>query len=375
LTAFATPRSEDLEFCGDETQAESFRAALLKWDSTGGRRIAVDFRPFREVGALLYEGPWLAERLAGLEEFLKTHAADVHPVTRTLLMKGTEIRGVDVFRGNYRLAELRALCLEVFKQAEVMIVPTMPTIPTLAEVKADSIGWSSRLGTYTNFVNLLGLAALAVPAGFTSRGLPAGVTLIGPAGSDGRLCELAMAWQRNLDLPLGATRNKLPPTVSPAPATTSAPAANQVRVSVAGAHLRGQPLHPALLRFGARFVRACRTAPLYRFMAFLDLDPPRPGLMRDEDRAGALDVEIFDLPMEGFGRLVASVAPPLAIGTVALEDGEMVKGFLCEAWAARRARDITDFGAWLAFLASRKVTAHSTTHDSPPSSPKGLSYE
>jgi allophanate hydrolase len=125
---------------------------------------------------------------------------------------------------------------------------------------------------------------------------------------------------------------------------------------VAGAHLRGQPLHPNLLTTGARFVRAARTAPRYRFVALTDLAPPRPGLLRDEARAASIQVELYDLPTAGFGALVASVAPPLAIGTVELADGEAVKGFLCESYAALRARDITDFGGWVAYLERRAMS-------------------
>jgi allophanate hydrolase len=122
-----------------------------------------------------------------------------------------------------------------------------------------------------------------------------------------------------------------------------------VRLAVAGAHLCGQPLHADLRATGARYVRTCRTAPRYRFVAFMDLHPPRPGLLKDYERAGTAIVEIYDLPVAGFGKLVDSVAPPLAIGTVELQDGEMVKGFLCESWDAARARDITDFGGWVKF--------------------------
>jgi allophanate hydrolase len=309
----------------------------------------VDFAPFREVAALLYEGPWLVERLVAVEDFLKAHADQMHPITRSIIEGGVMYRAADVFRGQYRLNALRAVCLRAFDEAEILVVPTMPTLPTLTEVQADSMGWSRRLGTYTNFANLLGLAAIAVPAGFTPQGLPAGITLIGPAGSERRLCEWGMTWQRATGLPLGATGYKLPGADGKPRPVSKAGVSDLVRVAVAGAHLRGQPLHVSLLQFGAQFVRACKTAPRYRFIAFLDLDPPRPGLLRDEDRSGAAAVEIYDLPMEGFGRLVASVAPPLAIGTVELDDGEMVKGFLCESWAARRARDITEYGGWLSF--------------------------
>jgi allophanate hydrolase len=350
LSTFATPRDKDLEFYGDGEQSKLFFQAIDCLKKTGAKRIEIDFAPFREVAILLYEGPWLAERLAAIDEFLKKNTADVVGVTRTILEGGAKFTAVDYFKALERLKTLRQKCLEVFEQAEALIVPTMVTIPTAEAVKADSIGWSRRLGYYTNFANLLRLAALAVPTGFTPEGLPGGMTLLGPAGSEDRLCELGMAWQRRTNLPLGATGFSLPAQIAPGDVGGKGPvSAGQVRVAVAGAHLRGQPLHADLLRTGARFVRACRTGPHYRFMGFMNLKPPRPGLLRDEDRAGSIDVEIYDIPMEGFGRLVASVAPPLAIGTIELADGESVKGFLCESWAAQDAEDITDFGGWIAF--------------------------
>jgi allophanate hydrolase len=348
---FATPRSGDLEFFGDEAQARGFRQGLAQLERMGGSRRDIDFAPFQEVAGLLYEGPWLAERLTNLDDFLHAHADEVYPVTRELLEGGTRFSAVDAFKAGYRLQELRATCLQVFERADVLIVPTMPCLPRLAAVQADSRGWSRRLGYYTNFVNLLGLAAVAVPSGFTPRGLPTGITLIGPANTERRLCVLASAWQRELKLPLGATRQPLPlPDQSVPSPTSSVPVPpDHVRVAVAGAHLRGQPLHPDLVGWGARFVRTARTARRYRFLALMDLRPPRPGLLRDDQRAAVVDLEIYDMPAAGFGRLVASVAPPLAIGTVELADGEMVKGFLCESFAAAGARDITDFGGWLAF--------------------------
>jgi allophanate hydrolase len=349
LTTFATPAESALDFCGDQESAEIFRKSLERLEGSGARRITVDFAPFREAGLLLYGGPWVAERLGTLEAFMSAHSDEMHPVTRKIIAGGSQYRAVDLFRAQQRLKILREICLRVFDQAEILVVPTIPTLPKTSDVAQDSVLWSRRLGTYTNFANLLGLSAVAVPAAFTALGLPAGLTLIGPAGSERRLCEIGMAWQRQIDLPLGATGHRLPAAAPrPVPRPSATPE-GYVRVSVAGAHLQGQPFHAALCRLGARFVRACRTAAKYRFFAFLELDPPRPGLLRADERGGAIAVEIYDLPLEGFGRLVASVAPPLAIGTVELEDGESVKGFLCESCATRRARDITDFGGWVAF--------------------------
>jgi allophanate hydrolase len=364
-SVFATPRDEELEFFGDAEQASLFFNAISDLEQSGARRIEVDFAPFREVANLLYEGPWLAERLAAVESFLKRNTPDVHPVTRAILEGGARFSAVDYFKALDALKPLREKCLAVFALAEVLVVPTMPTIPTAAAVHADSQAWSRRMGYYTNFANLLRLAALAVPTGFTLAGLPAGMTLLGPAGREERLCELGRAWQRLVNLPLGATgytpptidgREFFPGKIAATVAGGRTVAEGHVRVAVAGAHLRGQPLHADLLRVGARFVRACRTGPHYRFLALMDLNPPRPGLLRDEDAAGSIEVEIYDLPMDGFGRLVASVAPPLSIGTIELADGESVKGFLCESWIAESAEEITEFGGWVAFRESSPVS-------------------
>ena len=348
---FAAPREQDWEFFGDSAQQQLYAAALERLRTLGGRQVTIDFCPLREVALLLYEGPWLAERYAAVEPLLKRHPDALYPATRTVLQGGANYRAADVFQGQARLAKLRGVCTRIFDEADVLVVPTMPTIPRLADVQADSVTWNRRLGYYTNYVNLLRWAAIAVPADFTPSGLPGGITFIGPPDSDRQLCRLGMAWQRALGLPLGATGWTLPETSPRGGPSPSPPLEDHIRVAVAGAHLRGQPLHGAMRRFGARFVRACRTAPRYRFVALMHLDPPRPGLVRDDARAGTTAVEIYDLPVEGFGRLVASVAPPLAIGTIELEDGEAVKGFLCEPHAA--ATDITDFGGWIAFRSRR----------------------
>jgi allophanate hydrolase len=354
---FAVPAPDQLEFFGDAGQQALFARAVAMLQKLGGRRAEIDFGPLQEAASFLYDGPWLAERLAGLRDFIAAHGADMHPVTRTVIEGGARYTAADVFMAFTRLKELRESCSKILHDADVLVVPTMPALPTLAEVQTDSIGWSRRLGYYTNFVNLLGWAALAVPAGFTERGLPGGITLIAPGGSESWLCGLGMAWQRSANLKLGATSHVLPEAPrheAPAPL-----ADGWARVAVAGAHLRGQSLHEELRRTGARFVRACPTAARYRFVALMNLKPPRPGLLCEETARGSVTVEVYDLPMAGFGALVASVAPPLAIGTIELADGEKVKGFLCESWAAATGRDITNFGGWAAFL---QATARNPAH-------------
>ena len=316
-TTFAAPAESALDFCGDEERAEIFRQSLKRLEQSGAKRIAVDYAPFREAGLLLYGGPWVAERLAALEPFMSAHIEEMYPVTRSIIAGGNQYKAVDVFRAQQRLKSLRQTCLKVFEQAEVLIVPTIPTLPKRSEVEVDSILWSRRLGTYTNFANLLGLCALAVPSAFTAGGLPTGITLLGPPGSERRLCEIGMAWQRQLDLPLGATGNRLP-AVSARSVRRSVPppAEGLVRVSVAAC----ASARSALPRFAHEIGRTVRThlpngseIPILRISG---TRPAAPGLLATDEQGGAIAVEIYDLPFEAFGRLVASVAPPLAIGTV-----------------------------------------------------------
>ena len=265
---------------------------------------------------------------------------------------------VDVFKGLARLRRLRTVCLQAFERGRSAGGADHADHAALAEVQADSLGWSRRLGHYTNFANLLRLAALAVPGGFTPCGLPGGITCSARPAANARLCELGLSWQRTLE----ADRSVQPVKSSSASGSRRGEAGRRPRGAGSrrggGRYLRGQPLHPALLQTGAASSAPAAQPPRYRFMALMDLPPPRPGLLRDDDAAGAVAVEIYDLPLAGFGALVASVAPPLAIGTVELEDGEAVKGFLCESCAAALARDITEFGGWLAFrehLRKRRV--------------------
>jgi allophanate hydrolase len=201
--AYAVPRDEDLEFFGDAGQQQLFRDSLARLDSVGWKRVTFDLRPFRQVASMLYEGPWVAERYAAVGTFVEKHPEAVHPITRAIILDGAKYTAADLFKAQYELRALRETCLKVFDRAAVLVVPGVPALPTVAQVESDSRGWGRRLGHYTNFVNLLGLAAVGVPAGFTSAGLPGGLTLIGPAGSDRKLCRLGAVWQNEISKPRG----------------------------------------------------------------------------------------------------------------------------------------------------------------------------
>jgi allophanate hydrolase len=222
------------------------------------------------------------------------------------------------------------------------------------QVLTDPIQLNSRLGTYTNFVNLLDLCGLAVPASMTEAGVPFGITLLAPGGADARLAEIGRAFHADTALALGALKHPQPPLV---PASTSLND-NEVAVAVVGAHLSGLPLNGELRALGGRLLEAAKSAPDYRLYALAGTKPPKPGLLRVVGGKGAaIDVEVWGLPTEAFGRLVASVPMPLSIGTIKLSDGRDVKGFLVEPAATIDARDISSFGGWRAFLSSEQALA------------------
>jgi allophanate hydrolase len=330
---FGVPPRNQLEFFGDAEAANLYQAAVEKLQQMGNERVEIDFSVFRKAADLLYGGPWVAERLAALKSFFHDHAAEVEPVVRGIIGGAQRYSAVDAFEADYRLRELRREAEKQWTAIDVLVLPTTGTIYTHEQIASDPVKLNTNLGYYTNFVNLMDLAAIAAPAGFRSNGLPFGISFIGPAFSDEALLALA-------DRYLGATT----PLLDQAPGC--------VELAVVGAHLSGQPLHWQLIERGARLQKTCRTAPNYRLYALAD-NPAKPGLVRDERfRGPGIEVEVWAMPEDRFGRFVAAVAAPLGIGTVVLDNGESVKCFLCEAYAASAATEITHFGGWRSYLAS-----------------------
>jgi allophanate hydrolase len=300
----------------------------------------VDLAPFLDIARLLYDGPWVAERTAALRHVIEGAPESLHPVTRAILEAGFERRTVDAFEAFHRLVEARRLARALFTRIDALLLPTAPFTPTLAELAADPIGPNSRLGTFTNFVNLCDLAAIAVPAGFGPDGLPVGVTLLGPAWSEGRLAAIADIIHRRASDRIGATHTPLPPAAAPDPL-----GAEETALFCIGAHMAGLGLNGQLTDLGGRFLRVAETAPEYRMYALGE----RPGLVRAAAGA-ALAGEVWALPTAAIGKLLAEVAPPLGFGTVALADGPCL-GFLAEAAGVAGAPDITERGGWRAYLA------------------------
>ena len=336
---------EQREFFGDADAATAYEGALARLAAMGAELVPFDYAPFAECARLLYEGPWVAERWITAEPLLTTTPDAVHPVTRAITEPGARASAADAFRATYRLQELRAKAAPILAGLDAIVLPTAPTAYTREAVLADPITLNSRNGTYTNFVNLMDLCGTAVPATIAPSGIPYGITFLAPAGRDAQVAGIARAFAALTDLPLGATGARAAQAPLPAPV-----ADDRLPVCVFGAHLSGMGLNRELLELGGQFVAEVETAPLYR-MVLLPGAVARPGVSRVLEDGAAITGEIWSLPFEGVGRLLARIPAPLGLGNVTLEDGSVVAGFLAEAAGTQGCPDITGFGGFRAFAA------------------------
>ncbi len=343
---FGVPMAKDLEFFGNADAQRLFSEAVERLRSLGGTAVEIDLAPFLDTARLLYGGPWVAERYLAIRDFFDAQPDKIFPPVREIIGGGRDYSAADTFAHLYRLRALKRVCDAVWDTINVMLTPTAGTIYRVAEVEADPIRLNSNLGYYTNFMNLLDLAATAVPAGFQADGLPFGVTLIAPPHQDAPLLHLASRMQQALGDTLGATGQALP-----AAEMLEGLPSGQVRVAVVGAHLSGLPLNFQLTERGARLVAATQTAPKYRFYALPD--GKRPGLIQVERDGAAIACEVWEMPAEKFGSFVAGIPAPLGIGKLELTDGTVVNGFICEGLGIADAQDITSYGGWRNWLAAR----------------------
>ena len=347
---FGVPQAAELEYFGDREYSRLFAETLRRLEELGGDRVEIDFAPFLETARLLYEGPWVAERYAAIEQFIKVHRESMQAVTAQIIAAGAEMSAVAAFRAQYRLQSLKRQCESTLRNVDVIVTPTAGTIYRIYQVASEPIKLNSNLGYYTNYVNLLDLAALAVPGGFRADGLPFGVTLIGRHGSDRNLLALGARMQR-AEYGVGTLRTLSPEvSIQPIPNKVSVPKDN-VAVVVCGAHMEGLPLNHQLTARGALLSRRARTVPQYRLYELPGGAIKRPGLVRTASGA-AIDVEVWSVPLAQFGSFVAEIPAPLGIGKILLDNGEQVTGFLCESYAIADAVDITAWGGWRPYLAS-----------------------
>ena len=315
-------------------------------ETLGCRLVEIPFGDFYATANLLYEGAWVAERYAAIRDFMDANEAAMHPVTRKIIGGARNLSAADAFKGLYALQAYRAKLASVIASVDLFCVPTAPTHYALEAVLADPITTNSRLGTYTNFVNLLDMCGTAVPTGKRDDGLPMSVTLLAAGGRDWLTAALARDIHAASGLPLGATGWAQPGS----PPLGERPPDEMIDLVVVGAHLSGMPLNGQLSQLGARFSRAARTSAAYRLYALAGQSVPKPGLIRVAEGGTAVEVEVWRLSADAFGRFVAAIPPPLGIGTIELEDGSSAKGFLVETAGLGGASDISSFGGWRRFV-------------------------
>ncbi|MFZ2828510.1 allophanate hydrolase [Hydrogenophaga sp.] len=357
---FGVPRPQDLNFFGNDAAIALFAQSIERLHALGGTAVEVDLTPFLEAARLLYEGPWVAERYVAIKDFIEAQPEAVFPPVRTIIEGGKAKTAADAFAASYKLKALKRVCDAVWKDIDCLLTPTAGTIYRIADMQADPIRLNSNLGYYTNFMNLLDYAAVAVPAGFQAsgdaQGLPWGVTLAAPAFKDVPLLRLADRFHRaQAALSLGATTAKLAdtPAINSTELPKGSPTAGTVKVAVCGAHLSGLPLNWQLTQRGARLLGAVQSAPEYKFYALAGGPVQRPGMVRVAEGGAAIDMEVWELPAEHFGSFVDGIPAPLGIGKVRLADGSWVSGFVCEALGAEGGTDITALSSWRVWLAKQ----------------------
>jgi allophanate hydrolase len=345
---------DTLDFFGDADAAQAFNDATARLLAMGGSPVVVPYAPLAEAAALLYESALVAERYAAVREFFDAHADEVIEPVRGILSRGRSYSAADVFDAQTRLRAIAQRVEPMWRGIDVLVVPTVPTHYTREQMRADPVALNRNLGAYTNFVNLLDYAALSVPSSLRADGLPFGITLIGPCGSDLALADLGQRFHHATGLTQGAIGTPLP--APRAIAGLAAHGADMLPIAVVGAHLSGMPLNGQLTERGATLLRATTTAAAYRLHALPGTVPPKPGLRRVADaEAGAgvaIALEVWAVPLAQVGSFLALIPPPLGLGSVELADGTWVKGFICEGHALAGAQDVSSHGGWRAYAAS-----------------------
>ncbi|WP_244066528.1 allophanate hydrolase [Bradyrhizobium sp. Ce-3] len=343
------PKSGQLIFFGDRDAEQAYDAACKRWQALGAELVEFDLEPFYETARLLYEGPWVAERYLVIRDLLASAPDAIHPVTREITIAGARPSAADTFSALYRLQALRRVAARTFAQCDAIVLPTAPTVYSTEQVLANPIELNSRLGTYTNFVNLLDLCGLALPAAMRPDGAPFGVTLLAPAGCDAELASIGRVFHADTKLAVGAKALSQPPLAK----VLAQAGADEITIAVVGAHLSGMALNHELTTRDARLLEETVTAADYKLYA-LDTTPPKPGMLRVEAGAGhAIKLELWAMSPAAFGAFVAAIPPPLSIGTIRLADGRQAKGFIVEPAAIAGAKDISAYGGWRAFMAER----------------------
>ncbi len=348
--SFAIPLEEQLEFFGDVSAQKAFTASCAALEDIGGKKIELDFSDLFDAAKLLYQGPWVAERYLAIQDLLESQADDIHPVIRKIVQPAKDLTALETFSAQYRLQAFKQKSEQLLAQADIFVTPTTGTCFSIEAVEANPIELNSQLGYYTNFMNLLDLSAVATPTGKLDSKAGFGITLFSSALRDKYLLSISAKLQASLAIPAGALKEFT--LDKPTKTLTLAPQ-KMVQVVVCGAHLAGLPLNWQLTERGGYFVEKTQSAQGYRLYALAGGPPMRPGMVVDKSSEQSIEIEIWELPLSEFGSFVAAIPAPLGIGKVETADGRWLPGFICEASGLEGAEDITEFGGWRKWLASR----------------------
>jgi allophanate hydrolase len=331
---------------------QAYAEALTRAKTLGWQVIPIDMSPLHETAALLYDGPWVAERYSVIRPLIDEKRLDLDPTVSAIVHKGAQFSAQQTFEAQYRLRELAVSAAQIFSDVDLLFLPTAPEHPSLQRLREAPIAANAALGVYTNFVNLIGWSALALPASFTTQGLPFGITLVAPGGHDYALLEIGQDWQRLAHCPLG--RHLQDAALDEPESITNlwGPSTGTIPIAMVGAHLKGMPLHWQVEKAGARLRSRCQTAAHYALYALRHTAPPKPGLKRLTRGGAAIAVEVYDFPLGSVGTFLSQIPHPLGLGNIELSDGSWVKGFICEPIALDDAMEITHFGGWRSFVES-----------------------
>ena len=343
---FAVPKPEQLEFFGNTSAQRLFEKSVAELEALGGTKQIMDFSPFLQAARLLYEGPWVAERYVAIEEIMTQRPDVLLPVIKTIVGSAEGKTAANAFKAEYEMQEYRNQAQQLLSSVDFLITPTTGTIYTIEEEQADPIKLNSNLGYYTNYMNLLDCASVAMPAGFLDNKLPWGITFVSAAMTDRLLLSYANLWQQKLKQQVGNVALETPITkaeiINPKHKT-------HLPIVVCGAHLRGLPLNWQLIERGAFFIEASKTNDKYELYALPGGPPKRPALVRSESGA-EIEVEIWNMPVENYGSFVAGIPQPLGIGKIELIDGQTLPGFICEQNGIEGAENVTKYGSWRKYL-------------------------
>ncbi|WP_436913786.1 allophanate hydrolase [Acinetobacter schindleri] len=337
---------DTLEFYGDAETEKAFNLAIARAQSLGYTVEPIDFAPFQQLAAALYNRSWVAERTRAVEKMVQRE--QTHPVIGQIIAQADRFSAVDAMQDEYERARLSRIIQNTLTDYDALMVPTAPTIYRITEVEADPLVKNSHMGAYTNFVNFANLSALALPNSIRADGLPTGVTFIAPAWMDEALAKFGQKWQQASQLKLGTSELSYEKT-------TEISSGHSVKLAVVGAHLSGMPLNFQLTTRGGTLIKQTRTTSHYKLYALKNTTPPKPGLQYSA-KGCSIEVEVWDIPRALFGDIVAEVPAPLGIGNVQLIDGIWAKGFICEGYALEDATDISHFGGWREFMKSKQLS-------------------